>query len=151
MPVKPSAQPTLVRTQHLPLHETTGQNWFQLDPGCAKGSGASNRRLRAGSVVSAAQRGGWIPWADQDGGLSGEYAEKFRDAAGRRMLRLHLTIEPCEQDWRDQNGRPGWSGPPDYGKGPVLMAGQASLLACCGWCPSRGSRPIWSPQQGSRR
>jgi hypothetical protein len=36
MSVKPSAQPTLVRTQHLPPRKTAGQSWFHGRCGCAK-------------------------------------------------------------------------------------------------------------------
>jgi hypothetical protein len=43
--VKPSAQPTLVRTQHLPPAEVAGHDWYAKIARPLKVSGVQNRRL----------------------------------------------------------------------------------------------------------
>jgi hypothetical protein len=54
--VKPSAQPTLVRTQHLPPRKIAGQSRFPLRCGSRRGSGPPHRRPARYCVVLAGQR-----------------------------------------------------------------------------------------------
>jgi hypothetical protein len=54
--VKPSAQPTLVRTQHLPPPRTAGRSLFPLRCGSRRGSGPPHRRPARYCVVLAGQR-----------------------------------------------------------------------------------------------
>ena len=44
-PVKPSAQPALVRTQHLPPAEVAGRDWYAKIARPLKVSGVPNRQL----------------------------------------------------------------------------------------------------------
>jgi hypothetical protein len=43
LPVKPSAKPTLVRTQHLPPSKTQGQAWFHVILPVGWGNGVRHR------------------------------------------------------------------------------------------------------------
>jgi len=74
---KPSAQPTLVRTQHLPPRKTAGHRPFPQRGHRHFGSGAPHRRL-----TGMAARFRWSArraesQADRNMGWRGEYAEKF--------------------------------------------------------------------------
>src|SRR5260221_7449732 len=56
MAVKPSAQPTLVRTQHLPPAEVAGHDWYAKIARPLKVSGVLNRRLSLRRVESSTWR-----------------------------------------------------------------------------------------------
>jgi len=75
--VKPSAQLTLVRSQHLPPSKTPGQRCSGLALAAQRGSGTPNHLPMVGSRVLAGQRRALIGLDSRRCGLSGEYAEKF--------------------------------------------------------------------------
>src|SRR5713101_7974825 len=54
--VKPSAQPTLVRTQHLPPAKVAGHDWYAKIPRLLKVSGVQHRRLSLRRVESSTWR-----------------------------------------------------------------------------------------------
>src|SRR5258708_27634261 len=54
--VKPSAQPTLVRTQHLPPAEVAGHDWYAKIARPLKVSGVMHRRLSLRRVESSTWR-----------------------------------------------------------------------------------------------
>jgi len=89
--VKPSAQPTLVRTQHLPPRKFAGQRQFQRPSSRVMGSGARHRRLRLGSGVCAGQRGRRNLDLGPGGAVRGKYTLTF-PAPGSCWLRGGGTV-----------------------------------------------------------